>query len=327
LNVSDDSGNLGPAQAVILSGTGTGPAISVTPTSLSFPSQVVGTSSSARSVTVKSMGTGPLQVSSVTATAPFSQTNNCNGSLSPGTSCTIQVTFSPTIAGAASGSLTIGGNAGTQTVNLSGNGIAPVTLSTSSLAFYTVAIGNTSSVRSVTLTNQQKIPLTFAGINASAPFAIASNTCGGGIAAGAKCTVGLTFSPAALGAVTGTLIFTDDAGNSPQAVNLTGTGGTPVTLSAASLNFGRVTVGTTSSPRTVTLTNRQNVALTFSSIAATAGFAVASNTCGASIAVGANCTVGVTFSPSVAGAATGTLTFTDSAANSPQVVNLSGTGQ
>ena len=54
--------------------------------------------------------------------------------------------------------------------------------------------------------------------------------------------------------------------------------------------------------------------------------AVASNTCGASVAAGTSCTIGVTFSPTAAGSVTGTLTFTDDAATSPQVVGLSGTG-
>jgi hypothetical protein len=88
-----------------------------------------------------------------------------------------------------------------------------------------------------------------------------------------------------------------------------------------------VKVGTTSSARTVTLTNHLSSALTIATVSASTGFAVASNTCGASIAAGANCTVGVTFSPTATGPATGTLTFTDSAVTSPQVVTLSGTGQ
>src|SRR5439155_24325153 len=128
------------------------------------------------------------------------------------------------------------------------------------------------------------------------------------------------------GAAASTLIFDDDAANSPQAVSLAGTGSTPVTLSPTTLNLGTVALGNTSATKTVTLTNRENIPLNFSSILATAGFAVASNTCGASIAAGATCTVGVTFSPTATGAATGTLTFTDDAANSPQAVSLAGTG-
>jgi hypothetical protein len=69
-----------------------------------------------------------------------------------------------------------------------------------------------------------------------------------------------------------------------------------------------------------------SVVLTLSPVAVSAGFNIASNTCGASVAAGANCSVGVTFTPTATGAAAGTLTFTDSALNSPQAVSLSGTG-
>ena len=120
LTVTDDSGNLGSTQAVPLDGTGTTPGAAVTPAALSFPSQAVGTTSAAKNITLQSTGTGPLQVTSIVTTAPFSQTNNCSGSIAPTASCTIQVTFAPTAAGSASGSVTITDNAGTQTVGLAG---------------------------------------------------------------------------------------------------------------------------------------------------------------------------------------------------------------
>jgi hypothetical protein len=187
--------------------------------------------------------------------------------------------------------------------------------------------GITSAAKTVTLTNKQATTLSIISITASAQFAVASNTCGTSVAAGASCIVGVTFSPTAVGSATGTLRFNDNAIASPQTVNLSGTGSAPVTFSANSINFSTVRVGTTSSARTVTLTNHLSSALTIATVSASTGFAVASNTCGASIAAGANCTVGVTFSPTATGPATGTLTFTDSAVTSPQVVTLSGTGQ
>ena len=214
--------NLGTSQTLPLSGTGTTPAATVTPASLSFSSQTVGTSSTARSVTVQSTGTGPLQVTNVAVTGPFSQTNTCSGSIAPAASCTIAVVFSPTVVGSASGVLTITDNAGTQTVNVTGSGSAPVTFSATSLSFGSLAVGNTSAAKTVTVTNRLSTALTFAGISvpAGGPFAISSNTCGTGIAAGATCTVGVTFTPAALGAATGTLTFADNAINSPQTVSL-----------------------------------------------------------------------------------------------------------
>ena len=328
LNVFDDSYNLGSSQVVTLNGTGTMPGASITPTSLSFSMQVAGTTSSARTITVLSNGTGPLQVSNVVATAPFSQTNNCSAPMAPAASCTIQVSFAPTVVGAASGSVTITDNAGTQTVTLSGSGSAPVTFSPTSLSFGNV-VEATNSTRMITLTNRLNTTLTVSSVGVSGvsgPFAVASNTCGAGVAAGASCTVGVTFSPTAVGSASGTLTFTDSANTSPQTVSLSGTGIAPATLSASSLSFSSTVAGNTSAAKTVTLTNNQAVALSITSIAASAPFAVASNTCGTSVAAGARCTVGVTFSPTAVGSASGTLTFTDSAVTSPQTVSLSGAG-
>jgi streptogramin lyase len=184
INVSDDSYNAGPSQTLVLSGTGTVPAATVTPVSLSFSSQVIGTSSTAKNITVQSSGSGPLQIANIAVTGPFTQTNNCIGSVAPAASCTVSVIFSPAVVGSASGVLAITDNAGTQTVPVTGNGIAPVTFSAATLSFGTLAVGNTSAPKAVTVTNRQSIALTFTSISASGPFAIATNTCGSGIAAG-----------------------------------------------------------------------------------------------------------------------------------------------
>jgi len=307
------------------SGTGTAPAASVTPASLSF-FQTLATTSTAKTVTLQNTGSGPMQVSSVTTAAPFNQTNNCSASIAPGSSCTIQVSFTPTVLGSVSGTLTINDNAGTQTAALTGTGTAAVSFSSTALSFGTVAVGDTTAAKTVTVTNRQTVALSFSSIAASAGFTIAGNNCLVGLAAGAACTVGVRFTPSAIGNVNGTLTFTDSAVNSPQTVSLTGAGSAPVTLSSTGLSLGTVVVGSTSSARTVTLTNHQIASLGFSSIVTTAGFAIASNTCGSSLAGGASCTVGVTFTPRATGAATGTLSFTDTATNSPQTVSLSGTG-
>ena len=328
IRVSDDSYNQGASQMLVLNGTGTAPGATVTPSSLSFSSQTIGTSGTAKNITVQSSGTGPLQVTNVALTGPFTQTNNCNGSIAPAASCIIAVIFSPTVVGSASGVLTITDNAGKQTVNVAGSGSAPVTFSATSLSFGTLAQGNTSAAKTVTVTNRLSTALTFTSISVAAggPFALSSNTCGTGIAAGATCTVGVTFTPAAPGAATGALTFVDSAIDSPQTVSLSGAGSAPVTLSATSLSFSTTAVGSTSSAKSVTLTNQQSGSLTFSGIVAAGPFGIASNSCGTSVAAGAGCTVGVSFTPTASGAATGTLTFTDSAGNSPQTVSLSGTG-
>jgi streptogramin lyase len=327
LTITDDSGNAGKTQTVTLSGTGTAPVASVTPAALSFSSQIEGNTSTAKTVTLKNKGTGPLQVATVAVAPPFSQTNTCTASIAPGGSCTISVSFAPLAVGSFSGALTISDDAGTQTVSLTGSGSAQVTVSSGSLSFGALAVGNTSTAKTVTLTNRGSFALSFSGIGISGPFSIAGNTCGTSIAAGANCAVGMTFAPTATGAATGELTFTDSALNSPQTVGLSGTGSAPVTLSTSTLSFGKATVGVTSSPKSVTLTNQLNSALAFSAIGTSGPFAIASNSCGTSIAAGTSCRVDVTFSPDATGDATGTLTFSDAAANGPQTVNLTGTGR
>jgi hypothetical protein len=328
LQIADDSGNLGPTQTIALTGTGTTPAASLTPTSLAFSSTIVGTTSTARTITLQSVGTGPLTISGVTASAPFVvTTTTCSGTLAPGVSCTIQVVFAPAAIGAASGAVTIADDAGTQTVALTGSGSAPVSLSASSISFGSVVAGNASTVRSVTITNRLPAALAISSITATPPFAIASTTCGAVLNAGANCSVGVQFVPTALGTASGSLVVTDSALTSPQVVALSGTGTAPVTLSATAISFGTVTVGTTSSARTVTVTNKLAGDLTFASIAASAPFAVSATTCGATLPTGTSCTVSVVFAPVAKTTATGALTITDSALTSPQTVTLSGTGR
>lgn len=97
-----------------------------------------------------------------------------------------------------------------------------------------------------------------------------------------------------------------------------------VTASPTSLSFPTETVNTTSPAQTTTLTNGTSSAVSISGASASGDFAVASNSCGSSLAAGANCSIGVTFTPTASGTRTATLTITDSAGT--QSVSLTGTG-
>jgi hypothetical protein len=153
-----------------------------------------------------------------------------------------------------------------------------------------------------------------------------SNNCMPTVAANSSCTINVSFEPTLSGPQTGTLTVTDYANNSPQTVTLNGTALEPVLgLSTTSLNFAAQTVSTQSAPQTITLTNSGNGALTPLKITRTGPFAQ-TNTCGNSVAAVASCTISVTFSPLGAGTQNGTMTLTDNAADSPQTVDLSGTG-
>jgi hypothetical protein len=109
------------------------------------------------------------------------------------------------------------------------------------------------------------------------------------------------------------------------ALSSCGNGGSPVvSFSASSLTFGDEEEGSTSEPLLITLTNSGTAPLTITSIAASANFAE-TNTCGATLAAGANCAINVTLAPNTTGSVTGTVTFSDNAAGSPQMVSLKGT--
>jgi hypothetical protein len=333
LNINDESSNL--LASVSLTGTGVAQS-TLTPATLAFGNQAVNAASSPKTATFKNNQPGPLTISSITisgGTAPGDYATGGNCPISPdtlgaGKSCSITVTLTPSGAGSRMATLTVAHSAPTspQTVSLTGTGVQPVTLSASSLGFGAVLEGNTSAAKLVTLTNQEKTALTFTSIAATGDFAIASNTCGASVATGAACKVGVTFSPTATGARAGTLTFTDGASNSPQTVSLSGTGSVPVTISPASLTFASRTVGTTSAPTIVTLTNHLATSLNMSTLVANGDFAVASDTCGSSVGAGLKCTVGVTFTPTVVGTSSGTLTISYDAFGSPSVVNLKGTG-
>jgi len=183
-------------------------------------------------VTLSSNGSAPLTISSIAASAGFAETDNCPlspSTLAPGSSCTINVTFTPQAAGAAIGTITVTDDAGNspQTVALSGTGTAPsVTLSRTSLSFGGQPLTTTSATQSLTLTNSGTANLTISNIAASAGFGqtnncpLSPNT----LAAGASCTINVTFAPTVSGANAGTVTVTDNASGSPQTVALSGTG-------------------------------------------------------------------------------------------------------
>jgi hypothetical protein len=324
-----DSASSSP-QTVNVSGTGL-TTMTVTPSSLSFGNQNVGTTSTSQSITVKNTGTASTSIT-VAASSSYGQTNNCTSSLGGGATCTINVTFSPTTSGSLPGSITITDSASTspQSVSLSGTGTSTgnttVTVTPASEAFASTAVGDTSAAKIITVKNTGTSSTTIS-VTASTNFA-QSNTCGT-LNAGVSCTISATFVPSTTGALTGSISVTDNATNSPQTVSLTGTGLAPVTLSPTTLAFGGETVGSTSAAKIVTMTSNLAEALTFSFSASANYSAVAGGAtpCGTSLAAKAHCTISVTFDPTTGGSLPGQLTISDTAFGSPQTVSLTGTGK
>ncbi len=315
------------AQSVQLTGTGVMPVAGLAPNSLVFGSQAVGSTSAPQAVTLTNTGNLALTVSKIAASGDFAETNNCGSSVSAGASCAITVTFIPAGAGPRNGTLTIVDNApdSPQHIALSGTGQGPAArVSPAFLLFGPQTTGSTSAPQTVTLTNTGTAALAVSNIAASGDFA-ETNNCGSSVNAGASCAITVTFTPTAAGLRFGSLTITDSAPDSPRQVPLAGAGRSPAALSPAFLLFGPQTVGKTSAPQTVTLTNTGTAALAVSKIAASGDFAETNN-CGSSVNAGASCAITVTFTPTSAGLRFGSLTIADSAPDSPQQIPLTGIG-
>jgi hypothetical protein len=203
-----------------------------------------------------------------------------------------------------------------------------VTLTPATLAFASASAG----IQTVVLTNSGTADLEIASITTSGNF-MATNDCPSAISVGATCTISVTFLPLAAtfpSASAGSVIITDNAAGSPQSVGLSGPPVTAATaiLTPGSLTFESQTVGTTSSPQTVTLANPLNgaatVALAIRSIETDGDFQVVQTTCASSLPAGDTCTVSVVFMPTAAGARTGRLIIVDNAPINLSIVALSG---
>jgi hypothetical protein len=250
---------------------------------------------------------------------------------------TFNVEFAPAVGGSVAGAISIITDAWRPTISisLSGIGVAQSTanLSPPSMTFASQALGTTSSAQAATLTNNGGTTLNITSIaltGANASDFAQTNNCGASVAAGTNCTIGVTFTPSVTGTEAASLSISDNSSGSPQTVSLSGTGTAAVaSLSPTSLAFGSQSVGATSAAQTLTLSNTGNAALSITSLALTGTNAsdfAQSNTCGSSLAAGANCTVAVMFTPSVAGTEAASLSIADNCSGSPQTVSLSGAG-
>ncbi len=320
-----------PGSPHVINLTGSTSTVGLSASNLAFGNQQVGVASSPQALTVTNGGTTALTISTVNVSGAYSQTNDCTTApLQPTTNCVVNVTFNPTAPGPSVGALTLLDNApgSPQVVLLTGAGVAApvVSLSTTNLSFPPQGVGTSSVSQSVTLINTGGSPLIITNIVAGGDFA-QTNTCGASVASGANCTLSIIFTPTATGNRYGSVTITDNAANSPQAIVLAGTGqpAPVVSFSVTSLTFSAQPLGSTSAAQAVTMTNTGTAALTISSIVVTGDFAQL-DTCGSSLAAGANCAISVTFTPTAAGSRTGLITISDNAAGSPQIVSLGGSG-
>ena len=207
--------------------------LTLSPPSLSFAPQLVGTPSAVQPETVTNTGSIPVLIHGValagTNAADFSENNNCGSSLAAGANCVINVSVTPGQLGPSSASTTITDSTvgSPHSVALSGVGLASgpnATLSSAaSLTLPLTLVGTTSPALSITLTNYGTTALSITSITATTDFGESDN-CGSTLTSAANCTINVTFTPPAVGTVTGTISITDNASGNPQTVTLSGTG-------------------------------------------------------------------------------------------------------
>jgi len=323
----------------LLTGSGVASAQSVqlSRTSLSFPNQAVGTTSSSLNVILTNTdGITPLTISGITASGDYSESDNCAGSVAPSGNCTLLITFMPNSAGTLTGVITLSDDANNspQLITTKGTGVVPLTVAPTSLPFGSVTVAVTSAAKTVTLTNDLNTSVTFSFTTSGDYAAIGSGTnpCGTSLIGHATCTLSVTFSPKTNGSINGALTVTQTVDSILQIVALSGsgTGGQtpPLSFSPTSLSFPSTAVGATSAGKTVVVTNNSSSTVTISSFPASTDYVSApgnASPCGGALTAGDQCTVTVTFSPTQAGTIKGSVTFSDNATINRQILDLSGT--
>ena len=310
-------------------------ALTVSPASLKFPAQLIDTTSAAQSVTISNTGAAAQPIV-ITMTGDYTETDNCNGSVAAGGSCTAQITFAPTIVGSIKGAATVNDNNNNLLafVDISGAGQAPVTTAPTSLAFTGGTIGTISAAKTFKITNNTTNSVTINSITTSVPdYTITTGTCLTTPlpSKGKFCTVTVQVTPSSA-ADDGAIIVTDNAANAlPLVVKLTSAataGSSPISLSKTSLIFKTLSGGT-SAAQTITVTNTSASSVTLGTITASADYTILGNTCTASLAAAAKCTFQIEFQPTFVGKIEGSAAVPVNApnSNSPQVVNLTGTSE
>lgn len=321
--------------SVALSGTGAQGQLSANPTSVNFGSILAGASASIP-VTLMNTGTASVTISAASASGTGFSISGLTlpQTIDPNMSASFTAKFAPTAAGSDSGSVSITSNApgsplvialsGTATANQS-----QLTISPASVSFGNIDVGS-NTTQNITLTNSGNATLTISAASASgAGFSVSGLTLPANITAGNSATLVAKFAPSTSGDVSGSISITSNAPGSPAAIALSGTGVAATYLlgaSPTSISFGTETDGTGIS-QNVTLTNSGNSNVTVSSVSVSgAGFSASGVGSGSVIAAGKTATLAVTFGPSTAGAANGTVTVASNATNSPAAISLSGTG-
>jgi hypothetical protein len=313
-------------------GPGNSGSVTSTPTTLAFGDAQVGSHASL-SETVKNTGGSTVTISSASVgNAAYSISGlTLPASVAAGQSIAFTVKFAPSAAGSASGNLSLVSDAANSplTIPLSGTGVTAGNLSANptSLAFGNVQVGSNAKL-SETVKNIGGSTVTIPSASVgNAAYSISGLTLPTTLSTGQSVTFNVTFAPGSAGSITTNLTLVSTAANSPLIIALSGTGTAPGQLgvSPASLSFGDVVVGASSTLSSSL--SATGAAVTVSSATSTSPeFTISGLSLPAVLSAGQSLPYSVTFTPQTSGTATATLTFVSNASNSPAHQTASGNG-
>ncbi len=334
-----DTSELSPMATAV--GTG---AFSVAPSAVAFGPVAIFSTSPQRTIVVRSIGTAPFNLASLTDSATCDGGPICSsggficsttcapGSYAPGSSCNITASFAPTFVGAGqSTSFYVCDDTGSSIgVTLTGDGVvpAPIDIQPPAWDFGTVVIGQNSASQVFAIENPGQVPVTIGTVSTTGDFVLDSTTCASEIAAASQCTANVHFTPSQAGARAGTLdvpYTTPLIGASAPAAKaailpsstasslLSGTGTTQPALDVpASVDLGSYSLGSPGVVRIVTITNTGNTVITIASVTATAPFSVTTD-CTQSLNPGDSCHATIAFTSNSVGPFTGTVSVASNA--------------
>ena len=303
--------------------------LSSSPTNLRFGSVAV-SQTETQFATLKNNGTKSVTISAITVNgAGFSASGlSLPTVLAAGQTTTLKVLFAPTKTGWVNGSISITSTASNSNLQIgmhaNGTGGSSLTASPSSLSFGQVTVGNSSS-QSLVLTNTSSGSETLNAVQMTGSgFSVSGVNLPTTLNKGQSVTATVTFTPATTGAVNGSLFVSGPNVNVP----LTGTGATStagqLTVSPASLSFGNVDIGSsTTQPTTLSATGGS---VTVSSASSSSSqFSISGTSFPFTLNTGQSAQVNVVYAPTTSGAVTATVTFTTST-NAKSTESESGTG-
>ncbi len=319
--------------------------VDLSPSSLKFDPQLVGSVSPTKDIVLTNSGSANLVVSSVAASGGYSVANNCS-TVTPGASCTIKVSFIAGLLGSTSGVITVTDNATTspQLVNIAGSTLPPREFSPATTSFGSIAVGTSSQSKSVTVINHGAA-FSIGSIGVSGDY-LQNNNCPATLGSGQSCTINVSFHPTTSGRIPGTLAITSmDPGfdfpltgfTSPLSGMGVGTVATQVSLQPSRLTFKiegafdlfsrtrKVILSNSSATSSVTV---QSISISGPIASGSPLYSIQSTTCGGMLPPGGKCQITVAIGPPGGATpfpmkASGAVTIVDSDITSPQVISLS----